>query len=353
MPHVQVTSSTGKINFKYTICTPACEEASEIDKSLPTLLFIHPISIAEHIYHAQFCDPRLRRFNLVSFDMRGGHGGTTGDKVPAHYGQVEAAEDTMLLMDALHLPPCHIVGMSSGTTIALQVAVMEPKRVLSLFLISHLCLEIPPEVAEGHQEVWELWRTAFPDESTMIVDIVYDAGFGNSQYMFTNPKVSPLVTAMMTITYPVAMASWNYHNLDQFRIMNLDFYLRRKSHPKSALSRIKGPVKIVHGSTDVAYPKSYSEKFLNRLTEAGVDASLLEIPGAPHYLAPDYANVLNPALHEFILKSSDSGLSCRAPIPKHVVSPWEDAMAQASRADHNSSDTDNSDDFIISTPIPD
>lgn len=85
--------------------------------------------------------------------------------------------------------------------------------------------------------------------------------------------------SMTTVTYPVAVKKWNYHHLDQFRIMNLDFYVNRKSHSKPALARISGPVKLVCGSKDVAYPTSYSEKFLAHLIEAGIDASLHVIPG--------------------------------------------------------------------------
>ncbi|GAW03056.1 alpha beta hydrolase fold protein [Lentinula edodes] len=320
-------------------------------------IYIHTLGkpdSTEHIYYAQFCDCQLRRFNLVSFDLRGGHGGTTGDRVPFRYGQVEAAEDTMRLMDAIKLPPCHLVAMSSGTTIAVEIAVTQPERVLSMFLISHLCLEIPLEVAEGHEEVNEIWASAFPDESTVKEDAIYDAGFGNIQYMFSNPKLSPLVTAMTRVTYPVAMVRWNYHHLDQFRIMNLDFYLNRKSHPKSVLARIIGSVKLVHGSEDVAYPKSYAEEFLRQLEEAGVEASLLEVPGAPHYLSPDFAACINPVLHKFILQNDRFDLALCAPIPDHVVSPWEDKMRQAGLNPDGAEDADSSSDdgIIINSCLP-
>lgn len=90
----------------------------KIDKPKPPYTFIYPSYVHRWTYIswwatqtdswfvlclkrplvAQFCDPRLRRFNLVSFDMRGGHGKTSGDKVPSHYGQDEAAEDIVKLM---------------------------------------------------------------------------------------------------------------------------------------------------------------------------------------------------------------------------------------------------------------
>lgn len=53
MPFVQVTSSTGQTKFKYTICTPTCANAKSIKKNVPVLLFIHPMSIAEHIFHCE------------------------------------------------------------------------------------------------------------------------------------------------------------------------------------------------------------------------------------------------------------------------------------------------------------
>ncbi|KIK60925.1 hypothetical protein GYMLUDRAFT_167349 [Collybiopsis luxurians FD-317 M1] len=282
MLHAHITTSTGKVRFKYTICTPASSEAKSINPDLPTLLFIHPVSIAEHIFHSQFCDPQLRRFNLVSFDLRGGHGDTTGDKVPSNYGQIDAAEDMINLMDALGLPACHLVGMSTSTLIATQLAVSHPDRVLSLFLMSQLCLEIPPEVAEGHQEVYDHWASAFPNAWTVLTDRIYEAGFGNAQYIG--------LYSMTRITYPVALKRWGYKHLDEFRTMNLDIYLNRQSYSKASLAQIVGPVKLVYGSEDVAYPESYSESFLRQLRRAGVDASLYVIPGAPHYMAPDFGN---------------------------------------------------------------
>lgn len=150
----------------------------------------------------------------------------------------------------------------------------------------------------------------------------------------------------MKITYPVAMEKWGYENLDQFRIMNLDFHLRRKPFSKTSLARIAGSVKIVHGTEDVAYPQSYSREFLRRLEEAGVEASMHVVRGAPHYLSPDFSNQwvlsqyfsfvlifwslarINLVLYDFISQNDDR--LNNAPVPDHVQSPWTDALKQAS-----------------------
>ncbi|KAH7878293.1 Alpha/Beta hydrolase protein [Lentinula edodes] len=292
MPFVEVTSSTGKTKFKYTICTPSSEEAKEIDAGLPTILFLHPVSLAEYLFTGQFSDQQLRRCNLVSFDLRG-HGNTFGDSAPCDYGQVEAAEDTIqlmaLLQNSLNLPPCHLVGVSSGTIIALQLAVTQPQRILSMFLISQSCTEMPAEVAGGHHEILDLWTCAFPDKTTTLPELISDAEFGQRQYLFTEPKLSPLVDAILSLTSKVAKKRWCYPFLDQYQILNHDFNVNRSSTSQMALAQITSPVILAYGSGDVAYPQIYTEQFLHELLEAGVDASLLVIKNAPHCMIPDYS----------------------------------------------------------------
>ncbi|KAJ4469506.1 Alpha/Beta hydrolase protein [Lentinula edodes] len=188
----------GNTKFKYTISTPKSEEAEQIDAGLPTIVFFHPVFLAEHIFQAQFSDRRLRQYNLVSFDCRG-HGKTTGDPVLDWYGHVEAAEDAIQLMaflqNSLNLPPCHLVGVSSATNTIFEVAVMEPERVLSMFLVSPVCLEVPTEVAEGHHKIKDLWTSAFPDNKTVLKDLIYDAEFGEKQFLFSEPQLSSLSSA--------------------------------------------------------------------------------------------------------------------------------------------------------------
>lgn len=112
MPHLKVQTSSGPINFNYTISTPTCSSATTIQKDIPTIIFLHPVYIAQVIYHrmwhcpgrlpssqlliAQFVDLRLRRFNLIALDSRG-HGETIGD-VPATYRRATAADDVYQFM---------------------------------------------------------------------------------------------------------------------------------------------------------------------------------------------------------------------------------------------------------------
>ncbi|KAH7869244.1 alpha/beta-hydrolase [Lentinula edodes] len=290
MPFAEVTSSTGKTRFKYTISTPNFEEAEQIDASLPTIVFFHPAFLAEHIFQAQFSDQRLRQYNLLSFDCRG-HGKTTGDPAPNWYGHVEAAEDAIQLMalNSLDLPPCHLVGVSSATNTVLEIAVMEPDRVLSMFLVSPLCLEVPTEVAEGHHEIENLWTSAFPNNKTILKELIYDAEFGEKQFLFSEPQLSSLCNAIWSISSKTAERRWCYPFLDQYRILAHGLKVHCSSQDEKSLARITFPIKLIHGTKDVAFSKRYHEIFLLQLLDAGVDASLAIIDDAPHCMVASHS----------------------------------------------------------------
>ncbi|KAJ3861169.1 hypothetical protein EV359DRAFT_74839 [Lentinula novae-zelandiae] len=170
MPSIEISSPTGKIKFHYTISTPSCADADKIDPEIPVLLFFHALA-----FHTVF---HCKKFNLVTFDLRW-HGNTESDGVPEKYGQEEAAEDIIALITTLRLPPCHFVALDLGTMIALQIAVILPHQVLSLFIMSHVCLEELPEVQEGRTELYELYTSGLPGAHI-------DVGFGYTQYTFSN-----------------------------------------------------------------------------------------------------------------------------------------------------------------------
>lgn len=82
------------------------------------------------------------------------------------------------------------------------------------------------------------------------------------------------------------MKAWNASHLEEYRKTTLDIFLNRRPLTVEELKKIssnKIPVQLVHGLADVAYPLGYSEEFLQKLQDAGVDSSLEAIQGAPHF----------------------------------------------------------------------
>ncbi|KAJ4488755.1 Alpha/Beta hydrolase protein [Lentinula edodes] len=341
MPFVQVKTRSGRIKFNYTISTPNSDSAENINPDLPVLLCFHSLAFP-HVFHSQFADPLLRKFNLVVFDFRT-HGDTEGEDLPEGYGIKEAAEDSLAFMDALRLPACHFVAIDYGSPIALQIAIDHPDRALSLFFVSQICLKEPPDVCEGHRQVYDSWTSAFPAPDQFDVELGMEGGYGFSQFMFSN-KMTNLAQALFNATFPLCQKHWGYHGKRNFRVATLDLLCGRQSQTKAALSRLRCPVKLVYGTDDVAYNQDYSEEFLQDLEDAGVEASLFVVPGAPHFVGVDYASQVNPVLHDFILQNDDRK---PPPVSGHILSPWDALLRSNGWTPEGNNDSDDEDDFVI------
>ncbi|KAF9058540.1 alpha/beta-hydrolase [Rhodocollybia butyracea] len=320
MPSIEVQQlASGPVSFNYTIATPVSNSAKKIDPKFPTVLFFHPVCIPQEVFTFQFGDPKIRQFNLVSVDMRC-HGDTKG-KVPNDFGQEMAAEDMARFMTEMKLPPCHIFALSLGTIVALQLAVSHPDKVLSLFLVSPLGLEEPQDVAEGRQAIHDAWVDGWRDGKPHLEELSF-AVQGTLELAFYDRTLS-ISQAILALVLPACMRNWSASHLDEYRMTTLDIFLNRRPHPVEELRNIKVPVKLLHGMADVAYPLEYSQEFLQRLQDAGVDASLEAIEGASHFGCVEKYTIVNPIFHDFIIQQVEG------PVPtltKAVLSPWESAL---------------------------
>uniref|UniRef100_A0A0W0EWD3 Putative alpha/beta-hydrolase n=1 Tax=Moniliophthora roreri TaxID=221103 RepID=A0A0W0EWD3_MONRR len=328
MPFVQVQTASGSVSYHYTISTPAAASARWIDEKLPTVLFLHGVWLAQEVFHLQFTDTKIRRFNLISLDLRF-YGQTTGPPLPQTYDKEAAADDIAKFMDALYLPPCHVVGLSMGTIIALQLGISYPAKVRSLFLMGALILEEPLEVAKGREEVCQYWMESFTDEDALLA-----ACYGGYQLVCSN-KPSSFVDALATNLTSYAKRNWGPEHFDEYRLATVDFITKRRSPTKEELSKIKVSVEIVHGMDNMLYSLEYCEKQVELLQEAGVDVSLVTIEEAPHFVLLS-SNDVNPVLFSFLLSNSKEDVK---PFSGDVVwSPWYSILRDAGYVSEDSDD---------------
>ncbi|KAH9478562.1 Protein ABHD11 [Psilocybe cubensis] len=333
MPHLKVQTATGNVLFNYVISTPDSENAQNIDPSLPTILFLHPVYVSAVMFHNQFASPRLRRFNLVGVDARC-HGNTVGP-VPPTARRAEVAEDVSKFIEALKLPRCHIVGVSMGACVALQMAVAHPEQVLSTFMISPLPLVEPDDVASGRQEIYDCWvagrKNDNPDEDAML-----DAVLGAVQLGFNQSNES-IVSALVQYTLPQAIKNWSPENFGAFHTVSVDFFVDRKPHDLAQLRQIECPVHLVHCGGDVAYPLHYVEELRSRLASAGLQPRLSQVKDAPHFGNVTHSEEINDLLHDWVMEHSDG------PIPRaksFVKSPFADELAKCGLRQNGESDSE-------------
>ncbi|KAJ6564091.1 Alpha/Beta hydrolase protein [Mycena capillaripes] len=280
MPLIDLKTSSGLGAFHYTLSTPADANAEAIVQGTPTLILIHPITIASEIFHPIYADARLRRFNLLALALRG-HG-TTSANAENTYGRETAAMDVLNLMDALKIPTSHLMGVSMGSCIALQMAIFAPDRVLSVLMFSPVPQKEPLEIIDGRQEIWDCWIEAFSDAQNIDTLALTDALTGGLQFAWNNRETA-LTRALVAKAVPAAIRNWAPEHFDHFHAVTTKFYTNREPHSVETLATVGCPVALVHCSEDIAYPIHHAEELLKLMQSAGLDAQLLTVDGAPHY----------------------------------------------------------------------
>jgi 3-oxoadipate enol-lactonase/4-carboxymuconolactone decarboxylase len=108
----------------------------------PPVLLLHSIGTSLHVFDPQV--PELARHHrVIRMDLRG-HGMSGVTDGP--YSMEMHARDALALLDALGARTAHVVGLSIGGRIALELAAIAPERVASLVLMD-TALEFPPPEA--------------------------------------------------------------------------------------------------------------------------------------------------------------------------------------------------------------
>ena len=96
------------------------------------LLLIHGLGSSTEDWEPQIGD-FASHFRVITYDVRG-HGRT--DKPRARYSVRQFADDAAALLQHLKVGPAHVLGISMGGMIALQLAVDHPNTVKSLTIVN-------------------------------------------------------------------------------------------------------------------------------------------------------------------------------------------------------------------------
>ncbi|KAL0577499.1 hypothetical protein V5O48_004485 [Marasmius crinis-equi] len=336
MPSVNVETRSGRVKFNYYISTPEETFAKTIDPNLPTILFIHPGYIDSISFHSQFRDPRLRRFNLVAIDLRS-HGYTTGAPVKSPYSTIEAAEDIAKFMDAARIPPSHVVALSMGTMIAFELAISFPERCLSIFQLSPLGLPETEAFREGFDQIHDLWKEGMLNRDDLMLrdSITGIKQFGTSDKDFGySDKASKLVEAIFDVALSRGREIWGPtpERVDQFNETTIRFFAYSKLRTVAEFAKIRVPVLLVHGGSDIVHSVQYVKNFGKLLDNAGVSWEISVIPHAPHLVNFDHGDSVNPILHDFVIRCTRHPIQLPQP-PQKARSPWDEMLHQVGYED--------------------
>lgn len=98
----------------------------------PDLILLHGLGASSSSWDGGLLRQLKRHFRVTLYDLRG-HG--CSDRSEAGYGTQDMALDLQELMDQLEIDSAHLLGHCYGGAIALEMAVLDARRVTSLSLL--------------------------------------------------------------------------------------------------------------------------------------------------------------------------------------------------------------------------
>lgn len=262
MPHQRV----GDVELFYRVvdyCEPWTHDRTPV-------ILIHGLggNHAMWLYQVpDFC----RRFPVIVIDLRNhGESGT----IAAEFGVAEMAADVVRLLRVLGVESAHVVGLSLGGMVALQLALDHPMAVSGLVLADTMP-GLPPELAPMGREA-----LSFIESNSMRT--IAQARITNA----FSPAIDPDVRDYF---------------IDQVAQNDKAAYVRAARagfgfDVRSRLGDVKQPTLVIVGEQDTVTPPLLSEQLATGI--AG--AQLVRIPGAGHIANIETPREFNAAVLEFL-----------------------------------------------------
>ena len=201
---------------------------------------------------------------VVRYDHRDTGRSTTYPPGRPGYTSVDLVDDVVRVMDGYDIDAAHVVGVSMGGALAQVVALDHPDRVLSLVLIS-----TSPGVRDGRElpgpadRLNEFWAAPVPDDRTgYVVDYLRVL---NGTRPFDDDAVRALVSRDAERAHD-PLASDNHALVED------------GDRERGALSDIRAPTLVVHGSADPMFAPAHAEAIVDSIP----GATLLTLEGAGH-----------------------------------------------------------------------
>lgn len=235
----------------------------------PALLFIHSLGANTYMWREQIAALK-QRFRCIAFDCRG-HGGSSYNGV---FTVPDVAADHKAGLDALGVESCHMLGLSMGGMIALDMNARWPDLARSLIIADSFAR--PRDGAED--------RIYATQEAVAYLSM---KEFGN-QYAGDRLMPTTAFDKLDELADAVAKVPPKAY-VDTVRaIFTADY--------TDALGKVRVPTLVLIGADDDATPLAESEFMVERIE----GAALQTIPGAGHLSNIDQPEAFNAAIAEFL-----------------------------------------------------
>lgn len=213
-------------------------------------------------------------FRVLTYDCRGQG---RSDKPAGPYGQEVHAADLLGLLDELDIAQAHIIGLSNGGTVAMQLAAQHARRINRLLLIDTFAYA--DALMRAKLESWLAAVDAGgPD---LRFDVATPWVWGRT-FMANNATLLQTLREKSRQSDPEAIRS--------LISGTLEYDLRPR------LNRIGHPTLVLVGEEDVLTPPWYARELATHIP----NAQMLVIPQAGHALSIEQPGIVNALAVAFL-----------------------------------------------------
>lgn len=242
----------------------------------PSLVMVAGIGYGGWVFHRQVPDFESH-FDTVTFDNRGVG---DSDKPDEPYSIELFSRDTLALMDALEIDDAHVLGVSQGGMVALQMALDAPDRVNMLVLCA--TTHGGPNITYPDMEVIQFLaqRSGTPEER-------FEKGFQLSFSEEFRASNSPVLDRIRERLLANRQPDYAYQRQ---AMAPMDF------NAEPYLDGIDPPALVITGSADRVVPPANSKRLAKKLP----NAQLMTLEGAGHLCFIEQPDAFNGAVVDFL-----------------------------------------------------
>ena len=245
----------------------------------PAIVFLHGFLMDQSLFDAQV-EKLVSRYRCIRWDARG-FGQTQWDGKP--FNLYDSVSDCLGLMDHLNVGSAILAGMSQGGYCALRAALVAPKRVKALVLMSTRSGVDEEPLKAAYRGMRDAWKKKGP------IPLLIE-GFATG---ILGPKQAPGMETHWNQWLP----RWNQISGDAiFHTMN---NLLDRDEISHRLTEITCPALVTHGTEDNAIPPSLGEALSKALANC---KGFILAPGA-HAVNLTHSEIINPPLVKFLDES--------------------------------------------------
>lgn len=244
----------------------------------------------------QFCtDLSMSGFYVICFDQRDTGLSTYFDFKQTPYTLLDMVSDAMNLLDSLCIKKSHIVGFSTGATIAQLLTIHHPNRVLTLILMmTGMDLTIKNDAFAGK----DMSNAPFPPPTKEFIDSVIATNLKPAQnrhekilklvqnFSLANGKIAPFDTNFFYMLFDESAKRTESRTDIKTQIGHTSNHAlaTSKTNPIEAkeLQSISKPTLIIAGGQDPIFPQEHSTAMAKIIT----NAQLLTITNMGHVITP-------------------------------------------------------------------